>query len=236
MLDQDAPSLGAVLAAAIDVRLLGVHTHLPARVESYNATTQRASVQIELRSARFEEDGSRTPVRYPVIPDVPVKFEGSGGYRTTYPVQRGDQVWLEFCEASLALWKSRGGDIDPVDDRRMRLSDALAVTGLRDGSRPLKNCPTDRMSLGHDEGATVEITPTEVRVGGNAGCVPTYKAPPFQQALVLLLGAIANAIGGSGTPAGATAAAAALALPVTGPIAVFEQAITAAQTAIAKVK
>lgn len=235
MLDQDTPSLGAVIAAAIDARLLGIHTHLPARVESYDAATQRCSVQVELRQAKFEPDGSRTPLRLPVISNVPIKFEGSGGFRTTYPVQRGDQVWLEICEASLERWKPRGGDIDPADDRRMDLSDALAVTGLRDGSRPLANCPTDRMSLGADAGATIEISQSEVRVGGNTGTQPTYRAPPLQSALATLLAAIASAISGCGTPAGAAAAAAALTLPVTGPIAVFLAAATAAQTTVAKV-
>lgn len=236
MLDQDAPSLGAVIAASIDVRLLGIHTHLPARVESFDANTQRASVQIELRAGRFDEDGSRTPVRYPVIPDVPVKFEGSGGYRTTYPVQRGDQVWLEICEASLALWKPRGGDVDPADDRRMRLSDALAVTGLRDGSRPLKNCPTDRMSVGHDEGATVEITPTAVLVGGNGGTQPTHMGTSYNSAtstfitaLNVYLAAIVAALPPPPVLAGPTAT-------YNAATATFLAAATASLTVIAQVK
>lgn len=199
MLDQQAPSLGAVIAAAIDARLVNVHTHLPARIESYNAATQRCSVQIELRQGRFLEDGSRVADRIPVISDVLVKFEGGGGYRTTYPLQRGDQVWLEFSEASLALWKPRGGDIDPADDRRMQLSDALAVTGLRDGSRPLANCPTDRMSLGHDAGATVEITQSQVRVGGNdaSGAVVVQSALTGAQGFMAALASAMTAQSGN---------------------------------------
>ncbi len=236
MLDQQAPSLGAVIAAAIDARLVNVHTHLPAHIESYDAVRQRCSVQVETRQGRFLEDGSRVADVIAVISDVPVLFSSGGGFRTTYPLQRGDQVWLEISEASLALWKPRGGDVDPADDRRMHLSDAVAVTGLRDGAHPLANCPTDRMSLGHDTGATVEITPTEVRVGGNTGTQPTYKAPSFQSAMVTLLAAISAAIGSSGTPAGAAAAQTALDLPVTGPFAVFLSAASAAQTVVAKVK
>lgn len=236
MIDRPKPSLGALLDAAFAAGLVDVHTHLPARVESYDAATQKCSVQVELRQARFEPDGSRVPEVLSPILDVPVLFSSGGGFRTTYPLQRGDKVWLEICEASLELWKTRGGDVDPGDDRRMDLSDAVAVTGLRDFAHPLKSAPTDRMSVGHDTGASIEITSSEVRVGGNTGVHPTYKADAFQSALMTLLSAISAAIGGSGTPAGAAAAQAALELPGTGAFAVFEQAITAAQTAIAKVK
>mgnify|MGYP001598570249 CR=1 FL=1 len=230
MLDQQAPSLGAVIAAAIDARLVNVHTHLPARIESYDAAQQRCSVQVELRQGFFGETGERTGLKLPVIPDVPVKFEGGGGFRSTYPLQRGDQVWLEISEASLALWKPRGGDVDPIDDRRMHLSDAIAVTGLRDGTRPLKNCPTDRMSLGHDEGATVEITQTAVRIGGNTGTEPTYKATSAQTALSTFLAAL-NTFAGTCTTA-PPGTAAALATASTALLA----ALTAAQTVIAQVK
>jgi Phage protein Gp138 N-terminal domain len=205
MLDQQAPSLGAVIAAAIDARLVNVHTHLPARIESYDAVRQRCSVQVELRQAKFEEDGARTPLKIPLLTDVPVLFGGGGDFRTTYPLRRGDQVWLEICEASLALWKPRGGDVDPADDRRMKLSDAVAVTGLRDGTRALKNCPTDRMSMGHDTGATVEITQTEVRVGGNTGtdAIVVQAALTGAQGFMAALSAAITAQ--SGNPPGAAA-------------------------------
>jgi hypothetical protein len=204
-IDQEIPSLGAVIAAAIEARLVDVHTHLPGRIESYDAATQRASVQVELRQARYEPDGTRVADRQPVIPDVPVLMSGAGEFRTTYPLQRGDQVWLEISEGALTLWKPRGGDVDPVDDRRMDLSDAVAVVGLRSANNALKNCPTDRMSIGHDTGATVEITESEVRVGGNdaSGAVVVQSALTGAQGFMVALAAAITAQ--SGNPPGAAA-------------------------------
>lgn len=166
-MNERSPDLGDLFEAAHNGLLLNIHTHLPAVIETYDPTTQSCSVQIELRQAKFEEDGTRTPMRIPVINSVPVKFEGGGGFRTTFPLQRGDKVWLEFCEGSLDLWKHRGGDVDPADDRRMDLSDAIAVTGLRDLAHPWKNCPPDRMSIGADAGPTIDITTSQVLAGGS---------------------------------------------------------------------
>ena len=210
--------------------MVDVHTHLPARVETFDAAKQSCSVQVETRQARYEEDGSRVPERLPVINDVPVIFSGAGGYRTTYPLQRGDKVWLEVGECALNLWKARGGDVDPADDRRMDLSDAVAVIGLRDFAHPWASCPTDRMTVGADTGAQIHITQIKINVGGDSA-QPTYRAPPFQTALSTLLTAIGTAIGSSGTPAGAAAAAATL----TGAITTFLTAASAAQTQIAQV-
>lgn len=200
MLNQQSPSLGAVIAEAIEARLVDVHTHLPGRVESYDAVTQRCSVQIDLRQARLIEDGSRVADRLPVVNNVPVAFGRGGGFRTTYPLKRGDGVWLSICEGSLDLWKPRGGDIDPVDDRRFHLSDAIAIVGIADFGHALKNAPTDRMSIGSDTGATIEITEDEARVGGN-GATGSAHAIVVQSALTDFMTALTNAVTAAVGPA-----------------------------------
>ena len=42
-----------------------------------------------------------------------------------------DVVLLVFCSASLDKWLDRGGEVDPLSDRRHALSDAIAFTGLQ---------------------------------------------------------------------------------------------------------
>lgn len=230
MPNQQTLSLGALIAAAIDARLVDVHTHLPATIETYDAATQSCSVQVELRAAFFDELGDRVPARLPVINNVPVAFARGGGFRTTYPLKRGDRVWLEFCEASLDRWKPRGGDTDPGVDRRFNLSDAVAVTGVADFGHPLASAPTDRMSIGSDTGASIEITDDEVRVGGNSGLERTWKADTFLSTFDTLIAAIATAVGG--IPTGGAAAGSA----ITGALNTFDTAIVSAKTSIAKVK
>jgi hypothetical protein len=76
-------------------------------------------------------------------------------------------VLVEFMEHSLDRWKPNGGDVDPADDRRFHIADAVAIPGVADAAHALSNAPTDRMSIGADSGATIEIHDGEVRLGDN---------------------------------------------------------------------
>jgi hypothetical protein len=124
----------------LDAKRMGdVHTSIPGRVETYDRTTQRASVQPLLQRSYRGEEGERIVETLPVIHDVPVVFPGSGDdYSDTWPISRGDIVWLQFAEASIDKWLHVGGGIvDPRDDRRFNMNDAVAFPGLRDFRHPV---------------------------------------------------------------------------------------------------
>lgn len=53
------------------------------------------------------------------------------------PVAVGDTGLLIFSDRSLDVWLATGGIVDPGDDRRHALSDAVFVPGLRPFSSPL---------------------------------------------------------------------------------------------------
>lgn len=164
-IDQQSPGLPAVLRAALDARMVDVHTGIPGHVETYDASKLRASVQIEVRQARYDEAGERVPDRLPVVCNVPVLFVGGGGSRLTFPVKRGDQCWLMFCEASLDRWGERGGDVDPEFDRRHHISSAVCLVGLSD--------------FGHAKAAHATATVLEgddVRIGDDSGGALATKA------------------------------------------------------------
>ena len=147
--------------------LENLHVAIPGRVESYDSTKQRATVQPAIKRAHIDEAGNRVVEALPPIPDVPVVFPGGGGYRLTFPIQRGDGVLLVFSEASMDKWLAKGGVVDPVDDRRHDLTDAIAVPGLRSFATPLTDVPTDGISLGVDAGGLeLRITGSEIRAGG----------------------------------------------------------------------
>ena len=166
------PSLVEVLRAAIDARMVDLHVSLPATVLAYDATRQAATVQPLIRRGYMDEFGDRVVEKLPAIPDVPVAFQGAGGFRCTFPVAVGDVVLLIFAEASIDKWLSTGHEGDPRDDRRHTLSDAIAVPGLRSFADPLEDAPTDRMSIGYDGGATIEIYDDEIKLGSAAASSP----------------------------------------------------------------
>ncbi len=124
------PTLAEALTGALDSRLSDVFTALPGRVEKYSSSTRRADVKPLIKRTTLDEEGNRIAESLPVITDVPVMFPGSGGVRVSFPVAVGDVVLLVFASASLDKWLDRGGEVDPLSDRRHSLSDAIAIPGL----------------------------------------------------------------------------------------------------------
>ncbi|MGN6108539.1 MAG: Gp138 family membrane-puncturing spike protein [Kofleriaceae bacterium] len=146
-----SPSWAEVLSGAIDTALQEVFVAMPGRVESFDAATQRASVQPLVRRAYYDAELDETVnERHPVIPDVPICFPGAGDWRLTFPIVKGDTVLLVFASCSLDRWLSRGGEVDPEDDRRHSLSDAVAIPGLYSfggTSKPSTPVPSDAMTF-----------------------------------------------------------------------------------------
>ena len=165
------PSLSAVLNTAMRERLRAVRVALPARVESYDATTQQIVAQPLVMEGYIDETGDRLADRLPAIAGVPVVFPGAGGFRVTFPIAIGDTVLLVFASSSIDRWLALGGEVDPADDRRHALSDAIAIPGLRDFAHALGNAPSSTMSIGKDGGPTIEISGTDVQIGGSNNLV-----------------------------------------------------------------
>jgi hypothetical protein len=76
---------------------------------------------------------SKATDKQPVIPSVPWVYPGGGGFIVTWPMSVGDEVLLVFSDDSLDKYLQVGGgsDIDPADDRRHSLTDAVAFAGIR---------------------------------------------------------------------------------------------------------
>jgi hypothetical protein len=192
----NTPTFAEVLRVAIDARLADVHTAIPARVETYDAAKQRVSVKPLIRRGYLDEDGQRAVESLPVINEVPIVFPGAGGFRVTFPVAPGDTVLLVFSEASIDRWLPRGGDVDPADDRRFSLNDAIAIPGLRSFAAPLASAPADVMTAGKDGGPVIEFDGSEIRAGGSS-------ALALAGDLESLRAAIAGAASGNAVPGAA---------------------------------
>jgi hypothetical protein len=163
------PSLSALLRTRMNGALEDVHTAMPVRVETYDASLQRVSVQPVLKRAFTDEEGERQVERLPVITGVPVQFPSGGGYRLTFPIANGDTGLLIFCEASLDVWLSQGGEVDPLDDRRFDLSDGIFIPGVRSFAAPIGDAHETKFSLGKEGGPQIYIDGTKIQLGGESG-------------------------------------------------------------------
>lgn len=153
------PQLIDVMREVVRGGLARVHTSLPGIIESYDAATQTATVKIPIRFSRRDPDtGERVPYEPPPLPNVPVAWPAGGGgaYSDTWPLERGDEVWLSFAERSIDEWVLTDGDlVTPADVRRFSLSDAVATPvrsratlpgdAVADGARVIRG---DELRLG----------------------------------------------------------------------------------------
>jgi hypothetical protein len=140
-------------------------TALPGRVQSFDSTKQAADIEPLIHDTWEGEDGTNQTGPLPVIPSVPVCFPGSGAFRVTFPVAKGDTGLLVFCSRSIDRWLSEGGSVDPQDDRTHDLSDAVFVPGLNDLAHPIDPFKTDRLTIGKVGGQQIHIGETKTQVG-----------------------------------------------------------------------
>jgi hypothetical protein len=133
--------------------LNNVHTALPGIVKAYDHSTNKATIQPALNK-NFQSG----PMEMPVMENVPVMFQSGSNFAINFPINVGDYVLLVFCERSIDLWKSVGGQVTPEDPRKFHLSDAVAIPGLMPFTGDFsKNNGTDFIiSFG---GSTIRIKP-----------------------------------------------------------------------------
>ena len=135
----------------------GVHTMLPGVIESFDAVTQTAKINL----ATAQETSAGEKVSFSPLINVPVQFFRWGGFSITAPVKEGDECAVFFSERSMDKFLDEGGiDKIPYDTRFFDLSDAYAVTGLTSSGRAVENFDTSNLVIKSDNGNTVfTLTP-----------------------------------------------------------------------------
>jgi hypothetical protein len=148
-------TLSANIKQGIENRLKELHTSMPGIIQSFDAVSQTASVQPAVKRIfkTTEEDVEiLTPVDLPILINVPVHFPRGGGYSMTFPVKKGDECLLEFCERSIDNWYRTGEVKEPLDRRFHSLSDATATVGLSSKPNAVPNYSTTSVQIKKDDG------------------------------------------------------------------------------------
>ena len=161
-----------LLNLILDHRLRELHTALPGRVESYDASKQTCDVLPMLKKQTPNGQGGYTTEDLPVLPNVPVAFpRGGGGFFMSFPLAKGDFVMLVFHERAIGAWRKKGEATAPGDLRMHSLAGAVAYPGLYPNDDALDDAHTANMVLGKD-GSTAQIhlkTDGTVHLGGENG-------------------------------------------------------------------
>lgn len=125
------PTLEEIIGAAVEHRLLDVHTGQPAVVTSYDADAKTVDVLPQLARILDDDNDEKVVEAMPQIFNVPVKFPGTGSFVITWPIEEGDTGWIDFAERNIGQWQETGEGGDPGDLGMHELSGASFYPGLR---------------------------------------------------------------------------------------------------------
>ena len=158
MTEKADKTLAQILNDAITAQLYDVHVCLPARVEKYDAGSQKANIKPLLRK-KYKIEAQETEL--PVITDVPVQWPSAAGGDAYLhlPLKSGDFGMAVFCERSLDTWLQGSGQIvGPKDPRHHNLSDAIFVPGVRPFGAALSGAGADNAVLQNGQ-MRIEMAP-----------------------------------------------------------------------------
>lgn len=153
-------TLASNIKQGVDARLKELHTSIPGIIESFDAEKQLASIQPAIKRIFITREGNEeilTPSDLPILINVPVIFPRGGGFSLTFPVKKGDECLLTFCERSIDNWHATGKIQIPGARRFHSLSDATAFVGLSSLTNKIPNYDDTSTQLKSDDGK-VEIT------------------------------------------------------------------------------
>lgn len=153
-------SLFESISAAQQARQAGIWTAMPAIVQSFNAEQMTIVAQPAIQAQMRAPDGKVSWATLSLLLDVPVLFQGGGGYTLTFPIVAGDEALIVFSSRCLDAWWQSGGVQVQAELRMHDLSDGFALVGLRSLPRVPPAVSTTATQLRTDDGQTyIEIAP-----------------------------------------------------------------------------
>ncbi len=152
------PTEADMISAAIDSALIDVHVALPAAIQSYDATTQTATVELQVQRVLPRGEGFATE-DLPVLENVPVVFPRTKKFMLSFPIAEGDYGMVVFNEMSIDQWRSKGDNTSPGDIGRHTLTGGVFQPGLMPNSEAIADDVSEDLVLGEIAGVQVRIKP-----------------------------------------------------------------------------
>lgn len=149
-------TLASNIKQGVETRLKDLHTSIPGIIESFDAEKQLATVQPAIKRMFITREGNTeilTPSDLPILINVPVIFPRGGGFSLTFPVKKGDECLLTFCERSIDNWHNTGKIEVPGAKRFHSLSDAACFVGLSSLKNKIPNYDNVNFQIKKDDGA-----------------------------------------------------------------------------------
>ena len=157
------PTFIEALTRILDNKLRAVNNALPAKIVTYDAVKQLASVK-PLLNRKLKDN---TELVLPVINNVPVMLPRTANAIISLPIAVDDKVLLVFCDRSLDEWLSSGNEVFPSDNRMHSFSDAIAIPGLYDFSST-SDASTNDLLIKHKESKITILANGDIKISAGA--------------------------------------------------------------------
>ncbi len=166
----ETPSRAEAILGAIEAAVMDMRVSLPGRIESYDASKQRADIQIQLQHMVPDGEGGFVPTDFPILPNVPIMFPQGNGFFVSFPLAKGDPVLVVFCDLPIGTWLQKGSKCEPGTVRFHGLGGAVAYPGLQPSKSPLGDASGSNMVMGKDgtSASQIVLTGSQVQLGGGA--------------------------------------------------------------------
>lgn len=123
-----------------------LYTGMPAIVESYNP--EDCTVDCYPAIYAIEKDG--VVQKEQILEAVPVIFPSASDVAITFPIKKGDSVWLQFSMRDMTEWLEGAEEYSvPPTMRKHNMNDAVAFAGIHKYSKsPVRNPDNLELYLG----------------------------------------------------------------------------------------
>lgn len=166
--------MSQIIDEAITDRFIDVHTSLPGAVQSYNAITRTADIEIQVKRVLEDENGEHIYESIGILTNVPVWCYRSAKCYVHIPLEAGDTGLILFSETAIGQWRAVLGEAYPDDIGRHTLSGAVFLPGLSKDADVIADTLTGGIRMAVDGLGFVEINKTtgQVNINDNFKVLP----------------------------------------------------------------
>lgn len=106
-------------------------------IESFNSTDQTASIRLVfkkvLKQANQLSSGNASDrtIDYPMLVKCPVVIMNGGSGHITFPIEKGDECIVLFCDKDIDSWFESGAVLPPNSERIHDIADGIAIVGVK---------------------------------------------------------------------------------------------------------
>lgn len=187
-------SLAGTLNTVLSRMIQDVDGLLPAKIISYDRTTNRARVQILIAKVTTNNE----VISRPVIASVPVLLMGGGDFMISYPLKENDLGWVLANDRDISLFLENYEEAPPNTYRVKNFSDAIFIPDVMT-DYSIDSEDSDKLVIQSKDGST------KITIGNNdinivASTVNVNASTVNTTATSLHVPALSGLTIGSGTP------------------------------------